>query len=270
MIPLPARRGSDYFVAGETTPGRRAGGIGRCLAPAVRWQSAGRSRPTVVSNTETFAHVGLIGRFGPDWFRQAGSLDRRLDPRHFAGASRSPPRRRGHRAIAIGALLQEFGKLARYLKPCSWRLQRSVGRRQVLNEVPLDRHFFGHRVMVSVAGSSPRFQPGRADSCDASAARFSCRRELGPIGSCVSGCRPSLTRSRHRRRALRATGPSRLLRLSMELEGRGVARIRTAPSLCCRVRSGLLRRCRSPCAGSALQARARRGCSRSSSPGRPR
>ena len=32
-------------------------------------------QPTIVSNTETYAHAALIARFGSKWFREAGSVD---------------------------------------------------------------------------------------------------------------------------------------------------------------------------------------------------
>jgi NADH:ubiquinone oxidoreductase subunit F (NADH-binding) len=66
------------FVAGESSAivSALSGGTPvprrRSVPAAV---SGIHGRPTVVSNVETLAHLGLIGRFGAEWFRSAGSVD---------------------------------------------------------------------------------------------------------------------------------------------------------------------------------------------------
>lgn len=66
----------DRFVAGESTAvvsfleGR--GAVPRKLRVPVA-EVGVRGRPTFVSNAETFAHLALIARFGPAWFRETGA-----------------------------------------------------------------------------------------------------------------------------------------------------------------------------------------------------
>ena len=70
---LPAR----YVSSEETSLVRwlNGGDARPVLAPPRPSERGVRRRPTLVDNVETLAHVAMIARFGPAWFREAGVHD---------------------------------------------------------------------------------------------------------------------------------------------------------------------------------------------------
>ncbi len=72
-VALPSR-----YVAGEETAlvNFVNGGVAKpTFTPPRPFERGVSGRPTLIQNAETLAHVALIARYGPDWFRQLGAPD---------------------------------------------------------------------------------------------------------------------------------------------------------------------------------------------------
>jgi NADH:ubiquinone oxidoreductase subunit F (NADH-binding) len=66
----------DAYVAGQESAlvnHLNGGPAIPTFTPPMPFQQGVRRRPTLVSNAETLAHVALIARHGPEWFRQLGT-----------------------------------------------------------------------------------------------------------------------------------------------------------------------------------------------------
>lgn len=78
LAPVPIRVTAvpPRYVASEETSLVRwidAGDARPSFTPPRPFERGVGGRPTLVSNAETYAHIALIARYGPDWFRSCGS-----------------------------------------------------------------------------------------------------------------------------------------------------------------------------------------------------
>jgi NADH:ubiquinone oxidoreductase subunit F (NADH-binding) len=77
-VPVEVHELPHHYVASEETSLVRWLNGGEALPLGGRerpFERGVRRRPTLVDNVETLAHIALIARFGPGWFRQAGLPD---------------------------------------------------------------------------------------------------------------------------------------------------------------------------------------------------
>ncbi|HEY2288621.1 MAG TPA: NADH-ubiquinone oxidoreductase-F iron-sulfur binding region domain-containing protein, partial [Streptosporangiaceae bacterium] len=75
-VPIQVEQLPPHYVSSEQTALVRwlNGGEAKPMTTPPRPDERGvRRRPTLVSNVETLAHLALIARFGPGWFRAAGT-----------------------------------------------------------------------------------------------------------------------------------------------------------------------------------------------------
>jgi NADH:ubiquinone oxidoreductase subunit F (NADH-binding) len=65
-----------WYVSSESTAVANfvGGGPGKPREESA-YRSGVKGKPTLVSNAETLAHLAQIARYGPDWFRQAGTAE---------------------------------------------------------------------------------------------------------------------------------------------------------------------------------------------------
>ncbi len=99
----------NYLNNGDARPSGR-------LAPI--WESGVDARPTMVLNAETVSHIGLLARFGADWFRSVGSID---EPGTALVTVNGAVRRPGVVEVANGTSIGDILRLAGSA-PAGWAL----------------------------------------------------------------------------------------------------------------------------------------------------
>jgi len=214
------------YVSGEETALVRwlnGGPAKPSFTPPRPYQRGVRGQPTLVQNVETLAHMALIARFGPDWYRTAGlPTDPGLALVTITGAVATP----GVFELPTGTTLtRAVGSAGRATEPLraflvggffgGWVDVRDADRFELSHDASAGRPALGCGAIVAL----PERACGLAET--ARILRFLADEGAGQCGPCVFGL-PAIAggmRDLATRRDPRAS--SRLLRWSEQVTGRG-------------------------------------------------
>jgi NADH:ubiquinone oxidoreductase subunit F (NADH-binding) len=228
-VPVALHAAPDAFVSGEESAAVAAVS-GRAAVPAdkrVRITESGvDGAPTLVQNVETLAHLAMIARHGPGWFRAAGTPD---EPGTFlatvSGAVAAPGVVEAGYGVRLGDLLAAAGGP-------SARLQAVLVGGYHGGWVPADPALPVSRAALERFGAAPGAGvvlalPERACGLleTARIAGYLADQAAGQCGPCINGLpRIAATLADLAHRRARPGLPAEVERLARLVSGRGACR----------------------------------------------
>jgi NADH:ubiquinone oxidoreductase subunit F (NADH-binding) len=228
-LPITLATSSSHYIAGEESAVINFLARGKSLPTFDRPRPAEvgyANRPTLIQNAETLAHIALIARHGPDWFRELGTAE---DPGSVLVTVSGDVRRPGVIEVELGTTLGELLELAGgTTEPAQALLVGGyfgawVKASNRTLSTPLSRRELGAKGLA--LGSGIIVALGRSkDGMDESArvAAYLARQSSGQCGPCVNGL-AAVADSMARLAA--GTAPPgelpRLRRWCQEISGRG-------------------------------------------------
>ena len=197
------------------------------MVPPRPYQRGVDGRPTLIQNAETLAHIALIARHGPDWFRAIGTPD---DPGSALITVTGDVRRPGVFEIGMGAPIAlvirhaggEISQTSAVLLGGyfgTW-MSSAEATSQRLDSASLASasHALGAGVVVALGQG----RCGLAET--AHVMRYLADQSAGQCGPCVHGLAAIANEMNHLARGTRRGDPRRLVRWSEQVRGRGACR----------------------------------------------
>jgi len=223
VVPVPGR-----YVAGEESALvhlLNGGDAKPTLVPPRPYERGVGGRPTLVQNVETLAHLALLARHGPEWFRSLGTPDEPGTALVTVGGAVARP---GVLEIAVGSPLAgiveaaggECEPVAAYLIGGYFGTWVPRDRAWTTRLAPEDLRSVGARLGAGVIHALPASACGLVES--ARVLKYLAEETAGQCGPCVNGLAAIADRLDYIARSRsRADHSDALDRWAVMIEGRG-------------------------------------------------